>query len=132
MTKRLAKLFVENAQEWEFRHKVHDDENAEILLDHNGEEIKAVYQFRNNGYDAGAIVGDPTSKPSLVPKKILTSPPIRGMTERLTPEGKIIALTSRDGLDEQSDETVKKGFVDDIARFAESRNQWKKLFEDDQ
>ncbi len=116
----------------EFKCKIDPDHlGANIFFEHNGRIMKGSYVFSkdNNRYDAGAILH--TAKPneiSRISKKILQSEHTRGMTERITRNGKVVGLTSRDGLRDVSAATLHSFFLDDIARWAEMSDKIIMLF----
>ena len=81
-----------------------------------------------NYYEFVSAIGTAPSESILeFSNAILTSEPIRGITERIDETGKIIVVGGRDGLKSLSNVEIMNGIMDDLARVAESKDQTVRL-----
>lgn len=125
--RRLATEFQNFCNNNEFGCNVDPDRlGANIKFDHSGRTLQGSYVFSrdDNRYDAGLNLDRvPLRGRARISQRILTSQPVRGITERITPNGHVVGLTSRDGLREASSATLHSFFLEDIARFSEASDK---------
>lgn len=125
---RLANLIQDFAKEFELNHKVDNDKCGALLgVPESGKLIHTKYTFdeSQDGYVFGAALAHvEPSEASDIARKILTSEPIRGLTERII-QDRLVVLGSRDNLNNLSDADVQRGFMDDAARVSEYHKRLK-------
>ena len=116
---RLAYNFEQFASKYEFPHSIDPDANrAEIGIPESGKLLRARYQFDSSedGYGWVANIGRvKKSEREEVAIRVMTSKPVRGVTERIIGD-RLVLFGSRDGLRTLSDAEIQRGFMDDISR----------------
>lgn len=124
---RLASLFQDFTDKFELPRRIDPDGlGADLGIPDRDKMISAGYVFHPSGdsYEFGAPL-DQVSK-SDIPRftsELLTSRPIRGITERIDDRGRVLVMGSRDGLTSRADADIVKGYMDDVARISASSDQ---------
>ena len=130
-TNRLASLFTDFTGKFELPSKVDSDGlGADLGIPDGRKVISASYAFdqSEDSYEYGAVLGQvEKSHSSAFSASVMTSEPIRGITERIDDQGRYYVVGSRDGLKSRSDAEVQKGYMDDVSRIARSNDQYKGL-----
>jgi hypothetical protein len=90
--------------------------------------VNYVLDEAEDSYVFGAALGqiDESNLPK-ISKKLATSEPIMGITERIEEHGKFIVMGSRDNLRRLSDTDIERTFMDDLARIAKVYDQFEAL-----
>lgn len=125
---RLASLFADFADKFELPSTLDPDGlGADLAIPHRDKTIFASYAFdpSEDSYEFGAALGkvDKTDLPS-ISSQVLTSESIRGITERVDDQGRLLVLGGRDGLGSHSDAEIRRGFMDDVSRIAKSYDKY--------
>jgi hypothetical protein len=120
---RLAAVFGQFGKNYEFPHSVDPDwQGGELGIPESGKLIHSRWAFdrSEDGYEWAANLGhvEEHEIPS-VAVGIVTSEPIRGVTERIVGD-RIIATGSRDALSNVSDAEIQRGYMDDVSRISAS------------
>jgi hypothetical protein len=128
---RLASVFADFANRFELPHKVdRDGLGADLGIPDGDRTVFAGYAFApsEDSYDFGAVLGqvDKSNMPAFS-SELLSSEPIRGITERIDDRGRIFVVGNRDGLQSRSDVDIQKGYMDDVSRISKSSDQFKSL-----
>lgn len=128
---RLARELRKFCNNNEFNCSIDPDQlAANVEFEHNGKRRELSYAFSrdDNHYDAGSKIGKvETGQLGRLAKRIFSSEPTRGVTERLTRRGDLYVMTSRDGLRDSSDATLHSFYLDDISRTAEADDKLSKM-----
>lgn len=125
---RIASLFGDFAERYELPHKIDPDgQGADLGIHYKNKMISAGYNFApsEDSYEWVAALGKVNiSDIPHISVNVMNSEPIRGVTERITSEGKYVVFGSRDGLGRLSDAEVQRGFMDDVSRITETYDQF--------
>ncbi len=120
---RLALNFGQFASKYEFPHRIdHDGNTAEIGIPESGKLLHVRYKFdpSEDGYEWIANIGRvKESEKKEVAVKVMSSKPIRGVTERIIGD-RLVIMGARDGLRSLSDIEIQRGYMDDVARISRS------------
>lgn len=128
---RLARLLKKVADEHELTCKIDNDGlGGEVIVPVKGGYAFANYTFdeKEDWYDFGAVI-KPLDGKTLedASYKVLTSPPIRGLTERIDNSGRLSVNSGRDNLVALADLDIETGYMEDMARIAEAFDQYRGL-----
>jgi hypothetical protein len=131
---RLADNLSDFAKRYEFPHVVHPS-GLQAQLGIHGDDNKllsAHYQFDPSGdsYWVGTAerrINE--NERSHIEHKMMSSPPIPGITERIV-DDRLVAMSMRDGLKNQTNIEIQRGFQDDVARFAAHYNQTRQILDE--
>lgn len=124
---RLANIFDQFAYECEFTHRT-DNEGAEILIPVDGTHLEGRFEFdiTENSYSSGFKHLAVDTNDSDIYKKILTTIPNVGVTERIF-GGILTTISYRTNLKNLSEMEVRQNFMDTIGREAEVHRTINKL-----
>jgi len=118
---RIASTFERFAINYEFQHSVDSDrQGAEIGVPESGKLIHARYRFdpSENGYEWAANIGQVSrSEKGRVSSNVMSSKPVRGITERIVGD-RLVIMGSRDALKNLSDAEIQRGLMDDVSRIS--------------
>lgn len=124
------KLILEefaNGYEFPFQGSQENDE-ATIGIPASGKLVHTKYIFdpSGDGYEYMAVLDDvKESEINEIAKKVMTSNPTRGVTERII-NNKFVIFGDQDSLADRSDAEIERGYMDDIYRIS---NYFKNLDE---
>jgi hypothetical protein len=128
---RLASLLTDFSDKFELPSRIDPDGlGADLGIPHRDKTIFAGYAFdpSEDSYEFGAALGQvDRTHISRFSSEVLTSEPIRGITERVDGQGRFLVLGSRDGLGNQSDADIQRGYMDDVSRISKSYDQFRGL-----
>lgn len=132
---RLASLLEDLANTFELPCVLDPDgQGADLGIPYGSKTISSGYSFAptEDSYEYVAALGE-VAIPELpvISSRTMASDPIRGITERITPEGKFVVFGSRDGLESLPDVEIQRGFMDDVARVTEAYDQFIRIVYED-
>jgi len=133
INRRPADNLTEFAKRYELPHVV-DPSGLRAQLGIQGDDDKlltANYQFHPTGDSYWAAVAErqigANERPE-IERKILNSPPIPGVTERIMGD-RLVAMLMKDGLTDRTNVEQQRGYQDDVARFATHYSQIRKTLD---
>lgn len=121
------------AKRYELPHVV-DPSGLRAQLGIQGDDDKlltANYQFHPSGDSYWAAVAERqinTNEQPEIERKILNSPPVPGVTERIV-GNRLVAMLMKDGLINQTNVEQQRGYQDDVARFATHYSQTRNILD---
>lgn len=131
---RLASVLEQFAQDYELPYNIDgSDTKFTIGITHKDKLIGAIYQLDalDDKYEFGASLGRPkTADISTFSSRVLTSDPIRGLTERIISD-KFMVLGGRTNLQFLNDDALKRCYMDDIARISAYYDQIRSQLRDE-
>ena len=118
---RLAAIFEKFATSFELNHRLDEDKAGVLVgIPESGKLIHTMYTFdeSEDGYEFGAALGrvDQSHQADFA-LEVLTSEPVRGITERIV-QDRFVVLGSRNGLGDLSDVEIQRGYMDDVGRIS--------------
>ena len=126
---RLASLLGNLAEAFELPYSLDSDgQGADLAIPYDNKVITSGYSFApsEDSYEYVAALGHvKASKVPSVSARVIASEPIRGITERISTDGKYVVYSGRDGLHDLGDVQIQRGFMDDVARVTEAYDQFR-------
>lgn len=126
---RLPSILSDFAKRFELPHKMDKDGlGAELGIPYDDKTINASYSFdeSGDGYEFVAGIGKiDLDKKDQFASRVMQSEPVRGITERITQDGKYVALGSRTGLKNQAAGEIQRGLSDDVFRVTSVYDKFK-------
>jgi hypothetical protein len=127
----LANQLGEFSKKYELPVKISSDgTDGELGIPYDGKLIFGNYTFdeSEDGYELAANLGK-VSRENLqsTAKRLVTSEPVRGVSERISEDGTYSMYSSRDNLKNLSAADIQKGFMDDVFRTTQSYEKFKEV-----
>jgi hypothetical protein len=103
-----------------------DNQEAEVELDCGNRTVKATYVFDSSedSYEFGSVIRTvKQDERSKISSEIMSSEPIKGITERIA-NGKLVVMGGREGLLHAPDEVMELFFRQDTANIGEAVSRY--------
>lgn len=126
--RRLATSFKNFATDFEFSHNV-DSEGKEgnlgLPVDNTMVHVRFEFANTDDSYEYGATVKSLNMKNSnQFANRLMRSKPVAGITERIVGDD-VVLLGQRNGLKDQPESHIRRGFMDDVSRIStQVRQVW--------